>query len=364
MRDLFYRNPQTGLLEFADVNFKPQTASRYERDEKGILIKAPKEFAANAELGLLRIADPVATALVQGFTNQELIGDKLFTPVRMAKESGRFPAFGKEAFIIPANIKRAIGQKVQRVQTQSGYVTQALSEYALGVAIENRERNEWAGTPDMLLNMKLNAVTQKIALYREQLQATLATTAANYDTGLAVSGAGKAWETAGDPVKDMLDMQELILKKNGRFANKAFFSWGAWLLFINNSAVLNRIKYGGTAISPAQMSPAAAAQLLQVDEVLIGKAVYGYGSDGGVKKSAPTMAFAWDSVQANNAGLMIVGSGGGVESAFGYTWERINSPIVESYYDNATKSQVWDYEHFFDPAITLNSAGGFYYSLA
>jgi hypothetical protein len=61
---------------------------------------------------------------------------------------------------------------------------------------------------------------------------------------------------------------------------------------------------------------------------------------------------------------MIVGSGGGIEPAFGYTWERMNSPVVESYYENQTKSQVWDYEHFFDPAVTLNSAGGQYYSLA
>jgi hypothetical protein len=340
MKNTYYvRNPQTGLLEV-------------------------KEFAADSQLALLRVSDPVATALVQGYTNAEVVGDKLFTSVRMAKETGRFPAFGKEAFIIPANIKRAIGERVQRVQVQTGYITMSLSEYALGVAIENRERNEWAGSPDMLLNGKLLTVTQKISLYREKLQAILATTAGNYAAGLAINGSGKAWATTGDPVQDMLDLNYAILKQNGRMANKAWFSPGAWLLFINNTAVLNRIKYGGEPITPAQMSPAAAAQLLQVDEVLIGKAVYGTGSDGGVKKSAPTMSFIWESVQANNAGLMIVGSGAGIEPAFGYTWERLNSPVVESYYENQTKSQVWDYEHFFDPAITLNSAGGLYYSLA
>lgn len=339
---VFVRNPQSGLLE-------------------------TKEFAESG-LSLLRIADPVATALVQGYTNAEVIGDKLFTSVRMAKETGRFPAFGKEAFVIPANMKRPVGARVQRILTQSGYVTQSLDEYALGTQIENRERNEWAGAPDMLVNAKLFAVTQKIAIYREILQATLATTAGSYDTGNAVSGAAKAWATTGDPVADMLDLHEIILKKNGRMANKAFFSWGAWLLFINNLAVLNRIKYGGTPITPAQMTTTAAAQLLQVDEVLVGKSVYGYPGDEGAtgppKRTQPTMAFVWDKVQANNAGLMIVGSGGGIEPAFGYTWERMNSPVVESYYENQTKSQVWDYEHFFTPAVTLNTAGALYYSLA
>ena len=346
MENFWYRNPQSGLLEV-------------------------KEFAADAQLQLLRIADPVATALVQGFTQPDVIGDKIFTPVRMAKETGRFPAFGKEAFMIPANIKRAIGEKVQRILTQSGYVTQSLSEYALAATIENRERNEWAGTPDSLLTAKLSAVMSKIALYREKLQAVLATTAGNYGTGLALSGAAKKWGGAtatGDPVQDMLDMNQLILKNNGRYANKAWFSIGAWMLFIQNPAVLNRIKYGGSPISPAQMTARAAAELLQVDEVLIGKSVYGtpgaLGADGGVNKTAPTMGFLWDSVQSNNAGLAIVGTGGGIEPAFGYTWERMNSPVVESYYENQTKSQVWDYEHFFDPAITLNTAGGLYYGLA
>jgi hypothetical protein len=76
------------------------------------------------------------------------------------------------------------------------------------------------------------------------------------------------------------------------------------------------------------------------------------------------MSYVWDSVQSANAGCAIVGTAGGIEPAFGYTYERANSPVVESYYENQTKSQVYDYEHFFDAAVTLTSAGGQYYSLA
>jgi hypothetical protein len=286
----------------------------------------------------------------------------------MAKESGRFPAFGREAFFVQGDMKRMVGGKVARLQTQSGYVTMSLSEYALGTSLDNRERNEWAGSPDSLVNSKLLQVTDRIALYRESLQSILATTAGNYATGHSVSGAAKGWATTGDPVKDMLDLNEIVLKKNGRYPTVAWFSHTAWFLFINNTAVLSRIKYGGEPTTPAQISEKAAAQLLQVDEVLVAKAVFGSpsapGSDGAPKKSAPTMAFLWDNVQSSNAGVAIRGTGGGIEPAFGYTWERQNSPVIESYYDNATKSQVYDYEHFFDPAITLNDAGAMYYSIA
>lgn len=362
---LFYRNPVSGLVEFKDLDFKPGRYQSYIQTDEGLALK---EFATDATLALLRISDPVLTNLAQGFTNAELIGDKLFTSVKVAKESGRFPAFGEEAFVIVGNLKRAVGGTVAKMNVQEGYVTLTLDEYALGFGIDNRERNEFAGGPEMLLNGRTNTVVNTVMLYREYLQAVAATTTTNYASGHYISGAGKAWGGAGtgDPVADMDDLQELVLKKTGRKGNVAFFSHGAWLLFKNNSAVLARIKYGGTPITPSQMSVQAAAQLLEVEEVVVGNAIYGYGSPGRgkVKGTALTKAFVWDSVQSNNAGVLIRGKGTGIEPAFGYTWEKLNSPIIESWYNNATKSQMYDYEHFFNPAITLNTAGAMYYSLA
>ena len=334
----------------------------YMRNPEGLLEK--KEFASVAELNLLRIADPIATQVVQGYTNPELVGDRLFPSFRMAKESGRFPAFGKEMFIIPGNLKRAPGDKVQRMLNETGYIQMALSEYALGVGIENRERNEWAGSPDQLVNGKLIMTAGKIALYREKLQSVLATTYTNYASGNSTSGAALKWATDGNPIVDMRTGALAILKKIGRKPNKAWFTPTAWELFVNNVNVLERIKYQGTQAMPAQVTQAAVAALLQVDEVVIGYAVSGTGSDGGFKKTAPTMSYLWEAVNSACAGLAFVGSAAGIEPSFGYTYERMNSPVIESYYENQTKSQIWDYEHFFDPAITQNEAGYIIYAIA
>lgn len=323
-----------------------------------------KEFA-DAQLGLLRIADPVATSVVQGFTNADYVGDILFPSLRMEKETGRMPAFGKEVFVIPANIKRAIGEKVQRVNVQSGYVTMALSEYALGVAVENRERNEWAGDPDMLVNGKLTVVSEKIALYRENLQATLATNSSNYATANKQDGSGLGWAGDGNPIVDMRKGWKAIRASIGRRPNVAWFTPQAWELFINNRKVLERIVYGG-AIIPATITEAMVASLLQVDKVIVAYAVNGTGTntDGGVKKTGLTMGYVWEPSGNAFAGLAFVGKAAGIEPSFGYTYERKNSPVVESYYDNTTKSQVWDYEHFFDPSITLAEAGYLIYNVA
>lgn len=332
------------------------------RNPEGLLEK--KEFASISELNLLRIADPIATSVVQGYTNPDLVGDKLFPSFRMAKESGRFPAFGKEMFVIPGNLKRAVGEKIQRMQNETGYIQMALSEYALGVGIENRERNEWAGSPDQLVNGKLMITASKIALYREKLQSILATTSGSYASGNYTSGAAFKWATDGNPIVDMRTGALAILKKIGRKPNVAWFTPTAWELFINNEQVLKRIWNGAVPGAPSQITQNMAAALLGVNEVFIGYAVSGTGSDGGFKKTAPTMSYLWEAVNSACAGLAFVGSAAGIEPSFGYTYERQNSPVIESYYENQTKSQIWDYEHFFDPAVTQNEAGYLIYAIA
>ena len=342
--NIYYRNPENDRLE-------------------------AKEFA-DAELSLLRIADPIAQNVVQGFTPVGNVGDQLFPIFKTAKESGRFPAFGKEVFVIPGNLKRALGEKIQRLNMQTGYVQIALSEYAEGVAIENRERNEWGGTPDQLVNMKLLTVAGRIANLREQKQAVLATTSGSYASGNSASGATNKWATDGAPIYDLRQGKITIEKKIGRSPNVAWFTPTAWELFLNNRDVKQTLKglFSFGSATPGIVTPAMAAAALEVDKVIIGRAVYGTGAangaDGGVKKSALTMNYLWEATNNACAGLAYVGSASGMEPSFGYTYERMNSPVVESYYENQTKSQVWDYEHFFEPAVTLNEAGYLLYAIA
>src|SRR5512135_770274 len=331
MENIWYRNPQTGRFETHELSARLPYLS-WVRNPQGGIVTDPtsgkgqlKEFAADSALAILRIADPVQTTLVQGYGLPETIGDKYFTPVRMEKESGRFPAFGKEAFYIPSSLKRALGGRVNRLVTQSGYVQMALSEYAEGVAIDNRERNEWAGAPDLLITSKLNTVTSRVARLREKNQATLLTTAGSYGTGLAVSGAGKAWATSGDPVADYLDMILAVRKTVGQRPNKAWATPTAWRLIVTNASVRRQMKnyYGaGELPTPALIKQAAFAALIEVEEFNVGYATYSTDTaasitDGAVLSAAPTDGYIWESVYASAAGVTVVGTGGGIEPAFG-----------------------------------------------
>ena len=338
---VYVRNPQSGLLE-------------------------AKEFA-DANLSALRIQDEVATGLVQGYTNMEVIGDRLLTPVKMNKEVFRIPAWGEEVFVVSgaADMKRAVGARVARMNTSNGYVAGELYEYALGATVENRERNEWGGNPNDLVNGRILQVNERIKLYREYLQAVACTTTTNYASGYYTSGAAFAWATTGDAVLKMMDLIDDVTKSIGRRPNVVWFSPAAWRLWIRNAAVLATLQAGGTPATPATVTKEATAKILEVGECLVGYSIYGYGvSAGKFKGTAMTKAYLWDSVQSSNAGVLYRGNGTGTEPAFGYTYERNNSPYVESYYENQTKSQVWDVEHFFNPAITKNTAGALYYSIA
>ena len=359
---ILYRNPKSGNVELAEYS-SHGAAQYWDRGNKAVELK---EFA-DAQLGLLRIADPILTNISQGYKPQAtFIGNFLFPTVKVPKESGRFPAFGEEILIIPTNLKRAVGGKVQRLNSQTGWIQLALSEYALGFDVENRELNEWAAGSEQLLVGRQNMVNGKIALLREYNQSVLATTTASYATNFALSGAGKLWATTGDPIKDMLQLIALVRKANSQQPDLVWFTPNGWYLFTNNVNVINRIKYGGEPADPAQLytaGEAAVARLLGVNQVKVAWASDVTGTAGGFNQAAGTPEWTWEITNGACAGCCITGLGWQVPS-FGYTYERDNSPIVESWYDNSVKSMKYDYEHFFDAAVTKTNGGAVYTALA
>lgn len=324
---------------------------------------ALKEFAADSALSLLRVSDPVLEGISQGFvTDVPMVGDKLFNVVPMDKESGRFPAWGKEAFKI-YETKRGLYQPVKHMISQTGYIQASLSQYALGFEVDLRELNEFAGTPDQYLTGKQNMVMQSLKLQRENAQAVLATTSSGYASGFAVSGASKKWASTGDPYQDIRQGILQVQKQNGRRPDTIVFSPAAWELFVANAAILDRIKYQGTNANPANVTTNMIAQLFQIQTVEVGYAASGTGSGGGKGQADLTMGFVWDSVQSANVVIAITGRGLQIP-AFGYTYEKKDSLKVESYYLPQTQTQNYDTSMFYDPFITLTNAGFLYYGLA
>lgn len=316
-------------------------------------------FADNSQLASLRISDPVLTTIAQGYTNEQMIASVLFPEITVQKRTGKFPAFGKEAFKI-YNTKRALRGKVAKMEVVTGSVLMELNEHALGFMIDDAELEESSLTGDVnqLTGMRQKMVSDSLLVEREYNAALLATTSGNYAASNKQNG-GTAWASSGDPVADIQVWKEAIRKKIGRYPNTIVFDVVAWNLFINNQKVIDRVKY--TQI-PFIDESFAANNLLKLPNVAVGKSLYGTGSTGGVGETPLTMNDIWSSVQAGNVILAHVENGYGVPS-YGYCYTLQGYPVVSAYRDEGRRSNVYDEIKIYNDAITLADAGFLAYNI-
>lgn len=330
------------------------------RNEKGIA--EIKEFSSgDYALAQARMVDELLTEYSVGYKNQDFVGDNHFPIVKMEKRVGRIPTFGTEIFKSYVTT-RALGSPVAHIATQEGYTLTSLSEHSLGFDIDRQVLDEWGGTPDQLLLSKQSQVSAGIGLDRELQQAQLATTASNYASGLATTPT-VPWSTNGDAYADIDDMISSIVSACGRFPGIMTISYGAYKLLKRNKSILDRIRYQGTQGAPAKVTTQTLAALFDIPEVQVARAIVGLGVEGGVNQTALTKSFVWDYFNTNCIALAVKGVGW-MELSFGYTYQKTNSPIVESWYDNKTKSQNYDEQHFFDALAVSNQAGGLLYGMS
>ncbi len=308
-----------------------------------------------------RIADELLTQYSVGYKNQDFVGDKHLPIVKMEKRIGRIPAFGQEIFKSYVTT-RSLGAPVQHIETQDGYIITSLSEHSLGFDIDRQILDEWAGTVDQLLLSKQSQVSGGIGLDRELQQAQLATTPAHYATGLATTPS-VAWSDNGDAYADIDDKISAIVAACGRFPSVMTISYGAYRLLKRNKSILDRIRYQGTQGAPAKVTTDTLSALFDIPLVQVGRAILGLGTEGGVNQTALTKTFVWDHFETNCVALAVTGLGW-QELSFGYTYQKNLSPIVESWWDNRTKSQNYDEQHFFDALGVSNEAGGLLYGMS
>jgi len=319
------------------------------------------EFA-DPILGTLRIADPILTSQSQGFRNTELVGDVLFPAVPTEKETGKFPAFGQEAFKLH-NTKRNLRGDVAKMNVVQGAVTLTLDEHSLGFELDDRELEEFAVSKETLMLARQFMVDDAVALEREINRAIAATTSGNYSSSNKTSGAGFAWASTGDPIQNIQTGREAIRQAIGRYPNVAIFDPKAWNLFRNNAAVRDRIKYSGSFNDRAMVSTDIAASLLELNKVVVGTAVVGSGLGGGVGETALTKQDVWGAVQQGNVILAYVGTGI-MQPGFGMGAIKKGYPKATSYRWEPRKVMVYETEHIYGDIVTYADAGYLAYSIA
>lgn len=306
-------------------------------------------------LSSARVINPILTTIAQGYAQPEFVGNKLFPRVPVSARGGQVLEFGKESFRRYAS-RRAPGTRKARIEF--GYLGKpfALYQDALEAPVSFELMEDAAAVPGLDLGRAAVATVMRSLLLTQELdQAALATSAANYETDsvMALTSTGKWSTNTGNPITDIEIGRETIRAKCGVYPNLLTISAKAYSACKNNPNVLARIQYGGTSVSPAQVTPQVLAALFQVDEVVIGGGIYCDDADvtQDIWGNNVVLAFVPKSFSGNSMDL--------AQPSYGYTYTLNGNPLVQQPYKE-DQSDSWIYPVKFERAPVLSGiASGF-----
>jgi hypothetical protein len=217
--------------------------------------------------------DAILTNLSVAYRNGLYIADRVFPSVPVNKKSDKYFTFPKGAWFRDEADVRGPGATAK----EAGYLTSTDSylceEYAIDHRIP-RETIENADDPLQPWQTGVNFATEKILLRKERMVAALAMTGANWTNS---EDAEALWAPAGETntfIADILKAKEAIRQLIGRYPNVLLMDPKTFKALKGVAAILDRIKYTGTSGAPADVTLQTLAQLFELDEVLLGAAIY------------------------------------------------------------------------------------------
>jgi hypothetical protein len=289
----------------------------------------------------VRVINPILTTYVQGYRNGALVGDALFPRVPVEISGGQILEFGKEAFKLYSS-NRAPGGSTKRISF--GYLGKpfALKGKSLEAVVPREHLRDASVVPGIDLAQRANRlVMNALLLELEYDQATLATTAANYDANhkITLAGVTKWSDPASDPIAQVETAAEAIRTSTGIRPNTLVLSAQATSAARTNAKIRAQFQY----TSADSITNEMLARAFNIKKLVIGDAV--------TSDDAGAVSDVW----GNTAVLAYVpeSASGLEEPSFGYTYTMNGHPLVEEpYYDNNAKS--WIYGVSFERAPVLS----------
>lgn len=279
------------------------------------------------------VVDVVLSNYARGYSNQEFIAHRVAPVVPVPSRNIRLLKFGKEGFR-KLNTRRAPGSPILTVQY--GYASDpiALVQDALQGLVPVETAEEANRVPGVDMGQQAVAmVLDQLDLGYEIDTATMVRAAASYAASNkeTLSGSDKWSHADSDPKKDIDDAKEAIRRQIGRYPTRLTLGAVVFRALCNHPKIKEQFKYT-TADS---ITEAMLARYLQLDEVLVGKAVY--LPDGTAETAAATDIWGDDAILS-----YVPKAGNWMVPSFAYTYRLNGYPAVEApWYDRDIRS--WKY---------------------
>lgn len=326
------------------------------------------------ELGTIH-RSAALSAISIGYRNGNFIADRVFQNVPVAKQADYYYTFRKGALFRNDASVRGPGANARR----GGYVVADTEynakEYAFAhpLPIEIINNADAALTP---WETGVNFATLKVMLAKEVLISTLCMTTGSWTTTDDVNGGWAASEGASNTfIADVLAKKEVIRQLIGVYPNVLVMDAKTFKEIKMNDDIIDRIKYTGTSGAPADVTSRTLAQLFEMDEVLIGSAIYSSAEEvlAGTDFTAVDL---WEKTATKGAALLFYRppTPGREMPAAGYTFQwkgGAGHPDIvlpgDSYRDvrywweSSPKQYVIEASECFDAKVTCADAGCLFY---
>lgn len=283
----------------------------------------------------LRVVNAVLTGLAQGFTQADLVYNTLFPIVNANKEEGKIPRFGKEHFRLNRT-ERAMRAKSNRLNWEANDpLSYIMTEHDIDFPYDLREAEE-SGDIVNLDQYGTKVTNEAIGLRVEKAAADIAQNLSLYPTGNKITkGSGAKWILADaasvDPILDVEAGRTAIENKVVKSPNVAVFGPAAWRLFKHHPAVRSRLSHNGSF--SGVITTDIAAQLLELDKVVVGKALYVNDAGTGVNVWADNVVLAYVPDEAPESRSLY-------DPSYGYTIRKNGMPEVDKRMDPDGKVQL------------------------
>lgn len=257
----------------------------------------------------LRVVDPVLSSLAVGYSNASYIADKLFPMAMVKKEAGKIPKHNKQSFKQFSTL-RALRAKSNRLNPEDrDFIDFALDEHDLSVPMDYREADESDDLDVEQANTFL--AMEGLGLRRELAASEIAFNPNSYDAAhkLALASSDKWSLDTVNPLKVISDAGNVIRRDIARRANKAAVGAEAFDVLKNNPFVLERMASNQLGI----LTPQLLAQIIGVEEVVVGDAIYVNAQGQSVDVWGPNMLLYYSRPAGPNGKRSVY------EPNFGYT---------------------------------------------
>lgn len=303
----------------------------------------------------LRIVDPILSTLARGYIFPELACEALFPVVRVEKEAGKLPQFGKEAFRI-YQTERALRAKSNRINPEDyDSIDIALQEHDLEYPIDYRERDEADGVLP-LERWATNVVTKGLRIRCEKKCADLAQDPAKYAVGSKLALAADADKfdnyVNSDPLGVIDDSKDSVRQKIGTEPNTAVIAYNVWKKLKRHPQLLNLIKYSQKGVVTIDLLK----EILEIPNLVIGRSAYDNEAGGALTDCwSKSIVLAYVPTKGNGEERVEY------EPSYGYTFGKKNQPVVDTYVEGG-KVQIIRNTDIFNPYIVGAEAGYLIYN--